>query len=80
MGKLQRVFFSRLMHGARLKWTEERLLLLVKMLGEKRDWRRAMEVVHWVHCREHFKHCHSRCATLSFELESTQDILLDYEF
>lgn len=64
--KKQKFFLSRLMHGARLKWTDGRLLELVKMLGARREWRRAMEVVHWVHSREHFKHCRSRyvCTTL----------------
>ncbi|KAG0597694.1 hypothetical protein M758_12G014900 [Ceratodon purpureus] len=65
-GQKQKFFLSRLMHGARLKWTDGRLLELVKMLGARREWRRAMEVVHWVHCREHFSHCRSRyvCTTL----------------
>lgn len=31
------------------------------MLGACREWRRAMEVVNWVHHREHFAHCRNRC-------------------
>lgn len=58
--KKQKFFLSRLMHSARLKWTDSRLLELVKMLGACREWRRAMEVVNWVHHREHFAHCRNR--------------------
>jgi pentatricopeptide repeat protein len=60
IGKMRQIFLSRLMHSARLKWTEGRLLRLVQLLGYKGNWRRAIQVVHWVHCREHFKHCKSR--------------------
>jgi pentatricopeptide repeat protein len=60
IGKMRQIFLSRLMHSARLKWTEGRLLRLVQLLGDKGNWRRAIQVVHWVHCREHFKHCKSR--------------------
>lgn len=61
VGTMRKLFLSRLMHGARLKWTESRLLGLVQRLGERGNWRQAMQVVHWVHCREHYSHCHSRC-------------------
>nr|PNR47214.1 hypothetical protein PHYPA_014334 [Physcomitrium patens] len=60
VGKKQTFLLSRLMHGSRVKWTNGHLIELVKMLGVHNDWRKAMEVVHWVHCREHFGHCRSR--------------------
>lgn len=70
MGKKQTFLLSRLMHGSRVKWTNGHLIELVKMLGVRNDWRKAMEVVHWVHCREHFGHCRSRYHLLSSHLFS----------
>lgn len=67
MGKKQTFLLSRLMHSARLKWTNSHLIELVRMLGERNDWRKAMEVVHWVHCREYFGHRPSRCYFLSLQ-------------
>ncbi|KAH7365742.1 hypothetical protein KP509_18G044000 [Ceratopteris richardii] len=50
-----KVHFSRLMHSGRMKLTEDRVLRLVQILGENGNWRRAMQVVQWVHKRQHYQ-------------------------
>lgn len=47
-----KVQFKRLMHSGRLKMTEDRVLRIVQILGEFGNWRRAMQVVRWIHKRQ----------------------------
>lgn len=51
---------SKLMHNARMKFTDGRLVRIVQVLGDMGNWRKAMEVVHWVHNRKRYKYCKGR--------------------
>lgn len=47
--------FSKVMHSGKMKLTEDRVLRIVEILGEWGNWRRAMQVVQWVHKRQHYQ-------------------------
>lgn len=51
---------SKLMHNARMKFTDGRLVRIVQVLGDMGNWRKAVEVVHWVHNRKRYKYCKGR--------------------
>ncbi|MCO5567942.1 hypothetical protein L7F22_021638 [Adiantum nelumboides] len=50
-----KMHFSRLMHSGKMKLTEDRVIRIIQILGDKRNWRRAMQVVQWVHKRQHYQ-------------------------
>ncbi|KAI5068465.1 hypothetical protein GOP47_0016810 [Adiantum capillus-veneris] len=43
------------MHTGKMKLTEDRVIRIIQILGEKGNWRRAMQVVQWVHKRQHYQ-------------------------
>ncbi|KAH9307813.1 hypothetical protein KI387_035724, partial [Taxus chinensis] len=51
---------SNLMHSARMKFTDGRLVKIVQVLGDLGNWRKAVEVVHWVHNRKRYMYCKGR--------------------
>lgn len=50
-----KVHFAKVMHSGRMKLTEDRVLRIVQILGEWGNWRRAMQVVQWVHKRQRYQ-------------------------
>ncbi|GLJ24432.1 hypothetical protein SUGI_0466550 [Cryptomeria japonica] len=51
---------SNLMHSARMKFTDGRLVKIIQVLGDLGNWRKAVEVVHWVHNRKRYQYCKGR--------------------
>ncbi|XP_077253320.1 pentatricopeptide (PPR) repeat-containing protein isoform X2 [Tasmannia lanceolata] len=47
--------FSKMMHSAGIKFTDHTVLRVVQILGSLGNWRRALQVVQWLHLRERFK-------------------------
>jgi len=58
--KMTALQLSKLMHNARIKFTDGRLVRIVQVLGDMGNWRKAVEVVHWVHNRKRYKYCKGR--------------------
>eukprot|EP01018_Ginkgo_biloba_P030338 Gb_38669 [translate_table: standard] len=58
--KMPEGHFSKLMHSAKMKFTDHSMLKLVQVLGNMGNWRRALQVVQWLHNRERYKYCKSR--------------------
>uniref|UniRef100_A0A1D1YMK8 Pentatricopeptide repeat-containing protein At1g30610, chloroplastic n=1 Tax=Anthurium amnicola TaxID=1678845 RepID=A0A1D1YMK8_9ARAE len=52
--------FSRMMHGAKIKFTDHSILRVVQILGAFGNWRRVLQVVEWLESRERFKSYKSR--------------------
>eukprot|EP00252_Welwitschia_mirabilis_P018813 TRINITY_DN4208_c0_g1_i2.p1 TRINITY_DN4208_c0_g1~~TRINITY_DN4208_c0_g1_i2.p1 ORF type:complete len:826 (-),score=151.81 TRINITY_DN4208_c0_g1_i2:256-2733(-) len=51
---------SKLMHAARMKFTDGRLVRIIQDLGDMGNWRKAIDVVNWAHNRRHYKFCKGR--------------------
>ena len=52
--------FSKMIHGAKIKFTEHSILRIVEILGALGNWKRALQVVQWLQSRERFKSYKSR--------------------
>lgn len=47
--------FSKLMYSSKVKFTNIFIHRLVQVLGDKGNWRRALQVVEWLHSRERYQ-------------------------
>ncbi|KAG9439573.1 hypothetical protein H6P81_019738 [Aristolochia fimbriata] len=52
--------FSKMMHGAEIRFTDHTILRVIQILGSFGNWKRVLQVVEWVHSRERFKSQKSR--------------------
>ncbi|MQL83978.1 hypothetical protein Taro_016476 [Colocasia esculenta] len=52
--------FSKLIHDAKIKFTDHSILRMVQILGAFGNWRRVLQVVEWLQSRERFKSYKSR--------------------
>lgn len=52
--------FSKMIHGAKIKFTEHSILRIVQILGAMGNWKRALQIVQWLQSRERFKSYKSR--------------------
>ncbi|KAF3325717.1 pentatricopeptide repeat-containing protein [Carex littledalei] len=52
--------FSKLMHGAKIRFSDHTILRVVQFLGDYGNWKRALQVVQWLKSRERFKSLKSR--------------------
>ncbi|XP_074559750.1 pentatricopeptide repeat-containing protein At1g30610, chloroplastic [Curcuma longa] len=52
--------FSKMIHNARIKFTDHSILRIVQILGTHGNWRRVLQVVEWFQSRERFKSLKSR--------------------
>lgn len=52
--------FSKMIHNARIKFTDHSILRIVQILGTLGNWRRVLQVVEWFQSRERFKSLKSR--------------------
>ncbi|XP_042407216.1 pentatricopeptide repeat-containing protein At1g30610, chloroplastic-like [Zingiber officinale] len=52
--------FSKMIHNARIKFTDHSILRIVQILGKHGNWRRVLQVVEWFQSRERFKSLKSR--------------------
>ncbi|KAL5977063.1 hypothetical protein ACLOJK_021405 [Asimina triloba] len=47
--------FSKMMHSAKIKFTDHSILRVIQILGDLGNWRKALQVVEWLHSHERFK-------------------------
>ncbi|CAN6454772.1 unnamed protein product [Victoria cruziana] len=52
--------FSKMLHSAKVKFTDHSILRIVQKLGRLGNWRRALQVVQWLQSRERFQSYKSR--------------------
>ncbi|CAL4948204.1 unnamed protein product [Urochloa decumbens] len=52
--------FSKMIHDAKIKFSDHSLLRIVQMLGRYGNWKRVLQVVEWLQSRERFKSYKSR--------------------
>lgn len=52
--------FSKMIHSAKIKFTDHSILRLVQILGTLGNWKRVLQVVEWLQSRERFKSYKSR--------------------
>ncbi|KAJ4754837.1 Pentatricopeptide repeat-containing protein [Rhynchospora pubera] len=52
--------FSKLMHSAKIRFSDHTILRVVQILGDYGNWKRALQVVQWLKSRERFKSLKSR--------------------
>ncbi|XP_031500237.1 pentatricopeptide repeat-containing protein At1g30610, chloroplastic [Nymphaea colorata] len=52
--------FSKMLHSPKIKFTDHSILRIVQILGRLGNWRRALQVVQWLHSREHLQSYKSR--------------------
>ncbi|XXG68553.1 hypothetical protein AAC387_Pa06g1611 [Persea americana] len=52
--------FSKMMHSAKIRFTDHTILRVVQILGSLGNWRRVLQVVQWLQSRDRFKSYKSR--------------------
>ncbi|XP_072967474.1 pentatricopeptide repeat-containing protein At1g30610, chloroplastic [Typha angustifolia] len=52
--------FSKMMHGANIKFSDHSILRVVQILGKLGNWKRVLQVVEWLQSHERFKSYKSR--------------------
>ncbi|CAD6230369.1 unnamed protein product [Miscanthus lutarioriparius] len=52
--------FSKMIHDAKIKFSDHSILRIVQMLGRYGNWKRVLQVVEWLQSRERFKSYKSR--------------------
>ncbi|KAJ3693554.1 hypothetical protein LUZ60_009034 [Juncus effusus] len=52
--------FSKLMHGAKIKFSDHTILRVVQILGKYKNWRRSLQVLQWLQSGDKFKSYKSR--------------------
>ncbi|PKA62106.1 Pentatricopeptide repeat-containing protein [Apostasia shenzhenica] len=52
--------FSKMIHSAKIKFSEHSILRIIQILGSFGNWRRVLQVIEWFHSRERFKYYKSR--------------------
>ncbi|XP_062206485.1 pentatricopeptide repeat-containing protein At1g30610, chloroplastic [Phragmites australis] len=52
--------FSKMIHDAKIKFSDHSILRIVQMLGRFGNWKRVLQVVEWLQSRERFKSYKSR--------------------
>ncbi|GJN40608.1 hypothetical protein PR202_gb29852 [Eleusine coracana subsp. coracana] len=52
--------FSKIIHDAKIKFSDHSILRIVQMLGRFGNWKRVLQVVEWLESRERFKSYKSR--------------------
>ncbi|KAJ0975791.1 hypothetical protein J5N97_017756 [Dioscorea zingiberensis] len=52
--------FSKMIHSAKIKFTDHSILRMVQILGDLGNWKRVLQVVEWLQSRERFKSYKSR--------------------
>ncbi|KAL5716220.1 hypothetical protein ACHQM5_017942 [Ranunculus cassubicifolius] len=52
--------FSKMIHSARITFSDHSILRVIQILGELGNWRRALQVIEWFQSRERFKSYRSR--------------------
>ncbi|KAG0478021.1 hypothetical protein HPP92_012740 [Vanilla planifolia] len=52
--------FSKMIHGAKIKFSEHSILRIIQILGSFGNWKRVLQLVEWFHSRERFKYYKSR--------------------
>lgn len=52
--------FSKMMHSARIRFSDHSILRVIQILGTFGNWRRVLQVIEWLQSRERFKSYKSR--------------------